>query len=77
MSYEKIDHPDHYQTKTGMEVIDVIEAYELNFALGSAVKYILRAGKKPSESSLEDLSKAIWYLQREIERQKEGGSCQA
>ena len=65
--YEKIDHPEHYQAK-GMEAIEVIEAYNLNFSLGSAIKYILRAGKKPGESSIEDLNKAIWYLQREIER---------
>ena len=69
--FEKIDHPDHYQAK-GMEAIDVIEAYNLNFSLGSAVKYILRAGKKPGESSVEDLNKAIWYLQREVERHAEG-----
>ena len=69
--FEKVDHPDHYQAK-GMEAIDVIEAYNLNFSLGSAVKYILRAGKKPGESSVEDLNKAIWYLQREVERHQEG-----
>lgn len=69
--FEKIDHPDHYQAK-GMEAIDVIEAYNLNFSLGSALKYILRAGKKPGESSVEDLNKAIWYLQREVERHAEG-----
>jgi hypothetical protein len=50
-----------------MEVIDVVEAYNLNFSLGSALKYILRAGKKPGESSIEDLNKAIWYLQRELD----------
>lgn len=66
--YEKIDHPDHYQAKN-MEAIDVIEAYNLNFSLGSALKYILRAGKKPGEASPEDLKKAIWYLQREINRE--------
>ena len=68
MSYEKVDHPDHYQAKD-MEAIDVIEAYNLNFSLGSAVKYLLRAGKKPGETSTEDLNKAIWYIQREIKRQ--------
>lgn len=72
MSYEKIEHPDHYQTEGNLEAIDVIEAYDLNFSLGSAVKYLLRAGKKPGESAIEDLSKAIWYIQREIDRQKEG-----
>ena len=65
--YEKINHPDHYQSGK-VEAIDAIEAFNLNFSLGSAVKYILRAGKKPSETATEDLSKAIWYLQREIER---------
>ena len=65
--YEKINHPNHYQSEN-MEAIDVIEAYDLNFSLGSALKYILRAGKKPNEKSSEDLKKAIWYLQREIER---------
>ena len=51
-----------------MKAIDVIEAYDLNFSLGSAIKYILRAGAKPNESFEEDIGKAIWYLQREIER---------
>jgi len=67
--YEKVEHPDHYQSEN-IEAIDVIEAFELNFSLGSAVKYILRAGKKPSETAEEDLSKAVWYIQREIERRK-------
>ena len=67
MRYEKVNQPDHYKGN-GMKAIDVIEAYDLNFSLGSAVKYILRAGSKPNESLQEDLSKAIWYLQREIER---------
>ena len=67
--YEKVNHPDHYQSHLkNIEAIDVIEAFHLNFSLGSAVKYILRAGKKPSEKATEDLSKAVWYLQREIER---------
>ena len=64
--FEKVNHPDHYQAD-GMEAIDVIEAYDLNFSLGSAIKYILRAGKKPGEDSQEDLKKAVWYIQREIE----------
>lgn len=69
--YEKINHPNHYQAEN-MEAIDVIEAYNLNFSLGSALKYILRAGKKPNEKTSEDLKKAIWYLQREIERKGVG-----
>ena len=54
-----------------MEAIDVIESYKLNFYLVSALKYILRAGKKPEEQMEEDLKKAIWYLQREIDRKRE------
>lgn len=68
MKYEKVNHPDHYQGGK-IEVIDVIEEYKLNFALGNAVKYILRAGKKPNSSYTEDLSKAIWYLTRECNRE--------
>ena len=67
--YEKVEHPDHYQSEK-IEAIDVIEAFDLNFSLGSAVKYILRAGKKPSETAEEDLSKAAWYILREIKRRK-------
>ncbi len=64
--YEKVNHPEHYQTGA-LEAIEVIEAFELNFSMGSAIKYILRAGKKPGEDSVEDLQKAIWYLQREVD----------
>ncbi len=63
MTKEAVNHPQHYQGNK-FEVIDIIEDFKLNFALGNAVKYILRAGKKNDYS--EDLKKAIWYLQREI-----------
>lgn len=59
-----VDHPSHYQSST-MEVIEVIEAFDLGFNLGNAIKYILRAGKK--NLLVEDLEKAVWYLKREIE----------
>lgn len=62
---EKVDHPDHYGGDTTYEAIKVILAWELGFCLGNAVKYICRAGKK--EDALEDLKKAAWYLNREIE----------
>lgn len=65
--YEKIEHPEHYQSDK-IEAIEVIEAFDLNFSLGSAVKYILRAGRKPNEARADDLKKAIWYLKREMER---------
>ena len=48
------------------EAIKVIEAWGLGFHLGSAVKYIARAGKKPMANELEDLQKAKWYLERRI-----------
>ena len=67
MAYETVDHPEHYQGNS-IEAIDVIEDFGLNFSLGSAIKYILRAGKKPSASSMEDLQKALWFINREIER---------
>lgn len=62
---ESVDHPSHYKCG-GMEVIDVIEAFGLNFRLGNAVKYILRAGRKGDRS--EDLRKAVWYINRELDK---------
>ena len=65
----KINHPPHYGGEDNpYEAIKVIEAHSLNFSLGSAIKYILRAGKKKGESPLDDLQKAAWYINREIER---------
>lgn len=62
---EQVNNPDHYQSN-GMEAIDVIDAYELNFNLGNAIKYILRAEKKGNKKI--DLEKAVWYLNREIDK---------
>lgn len=61
-----VDHPAHYGGDTVYETIKVIEAWGLNFHLGNCVKYISRAGKK-SGDGLEDLKKARWYLDRQIE----------
>lgn len=60
---DPVNNPAHYKAG-GLEAIDVIEAFELGFRLGNAVKYILRAGRKLD--ALEDLKKARWYLDREI-----------
>lgn len=66
---EAVDHPEHYGgANDPYEAIKVIEAWELNFCLGNTVKYISRAGKKDPSKHLEDLKKARWYLDREIER---------
>lgn len=61
-----VDHPDHYVKGRQYEAIDVIEDWELGFHLGNALKYISRAGRKGDY--LEDLKKAVWYLEREISR---------
>ena len=62
-----IDHPQHYGGEENpYEAIKVIEAWNLDFALGNVVKYINRAGKKGSK--LEDLKKAQWYMNRAIEQ---------
>lgn len=64
---EHVNHPAHYGGEGNpYETIKVIEAWDLNFNLGNCVKYISRAGKKGSLK--EDLQKAAWYLNREIEK---------
>ena len=72
---ETVDHPDYYKTG-GIEAIDVIEAWNLDFCLGNTIKYISRAGRK-SDKVLEDLEKAAWYLNREIEHRKKNESVMA
>ena len=65
--HNSVNHPDHYGGKDNTyEAIKIIEAYDLNFSLGNAIKYIIRAGKKNS-NAIEDLEKAKWYVQRQIE----------
>lgn len=60
-----INHPQHYGGDSVYETIKVIEAWKLGFNLGNTLKYISRAGKKGDR--IEDLKKALWYLQREID----------
>lgn len=64
---DAVNHPSHY-TDGKIEVIDFIEDKGLNFHRGCAVKYIARAGKKNPDKEVEDLQKAVWYLNREIAR---------
>lgn len=62
---ELVNHPLHYGgSRNPYEAIKVIEAWELGFCLGNTIKYIARAGKK--DSTLQELEKAAWYLNREI-----------
>jgi hypothetical protein len=64
--YEYVNHPKHYNAHpSGVECIDIIE--HMSFNLGTAVKYCWRQGLKPEQASIQDLRKAIWYINREIE----------
>jgi len=65
MSNNLIDHPQHYQSN-GIEVIDIIDSFNLNFNLGNSIKYILRADKKGNKK--QDLQKALWYINHELQK---------
>ena len=67
MKHDNVNHPAHYTSGT-IEVIDFIDDKELGFSLGNVVKYIARAGKKDPNKTVEDLEKAIWYINHEIRR---------
>ncbi len=64
---EMVNHPNHYN-QGRYEVIDVIEDWDLNFCLGNAVKYIARCNHKGNKK--QDLEKAIFYLKRELEKER-------
>ena len=74
--HDPVNHPKHYTTHpSGIECIQITE--HMGFCLGNAVKYIWRADLKAD--ALEDLRKARWYLDREIEKredeQQEEAAC--
>jgi hypothetical protein len=69
---DNVNHPGHYNIGK-IEVIEAIEDWKLNFNLGNAVKYIARADHKGKP--VEDLQKAVFYLQREIEGRKKNEDC--
>lgn len=58
-------NPDHYK-RLDPEPIVVIERWDLGFHLGNALKYIARAGRKASETLVDDLRKARWYVNRRL-----------
>jgi len=62
-----INHPDYYK-RNGLEAIDIIEEYNLNFSEGSIVKYLWRMGLKDGEVLEKDQKKALWYFDRESQR---------
>lgn len=68
----RVDHPEHYNSRVpDIECIDVVRYFD--FDLGNAIKYIWRAGSKPEmgmtdvDKEIEDLEKAIWYINDRIE----------
>jgi len=65
MTHDPVNHPSHYTEGRKYETIDVIEDWDLSYRLGNCVKYVSRAGRK--NCAVEDLKKAAWYLNREIE----------
>lgn len=69
--YDPVTKPKHYNIHpSGVECIQITE--HMNFCRGNAIKYIWRAGDKGNE--IQDLEKAVWYLNKEIERLKKA-SC--
>lgn len=64
---DPVNHPSHYTwLPNGTEVIEITE--HMNFCLGNAIKYILRADHK--DNTIQDLEKAIWYINREKARRE-------
>lgn len=68
----QVIHPQHYGGKDNpYEAIKVIEAWGVGFNLGNTLKYLSRAGKK--DNIIQDLEKALFYLDREIQNRKKLG----
>lgn len=80
---EKVNHPKHYNSHpSGIECIEIARHY--CFSIGNAFKYLWRAGLKKDngvkdiDKEIEDLEKAIWYINdriKQLEKMKE--PCQA
>lgn len=69
LAHDLVNSPPHY-TDGGVETLDFIEAKDLNFRLGNVIKYVSRAGKKVDSDPVQDLEKARFYLEREIEARR-------
>lgn len=67
MGADMINSPPHYKGRHGLEVIEIVENFDLGFCLGNVVKYVCRAGRKHADL-VQDLKKARWNLDREISR---------
>jgi len=67
LNYDPVEKPKHYnEHPSGIECISITKWF--NFCLGNAIKYIWRADLKHDDGGIEDLKKAVWYLNQEIER---------
>lgn len=66
---DAVNHPSHYTSDpSGVECIQITR--HRNFNIGNAIKYLWRNGLKDSDAQIQDLEKAIWYINDEIERLK-------
>jgi hypothetical protein len=72
MENDPVNHPKHYTSHpSGIECIDITE--HLSFCIGNAVKYLWRADEKGAP--IQDLEKAIWYINREIAKRRKKSGC--
>lgn len=70
MKEDVVNHPKHYTTDpSGIECIQITRWR--NFNIGNAIKYLWRNGLKENNSNIQDLKKAIWYINDEIKRLEE------
>lgn len=66
---DEVNHPGHYTTHpSGIECITITRHHD--FAIGNAIKYLWRAGLKDSDNEIQDLEKAVWYINDKIEQLK-------
>lgn len=66
MQEDKVNHPRHYTNHpSGIECIEITQHHD--FCVGNAIKYLWRAGIKDTTTEIEDLRKAIWYIERKIQ----------
>ena len=68
-------NPSHYTLPDGTQVYDITQHFD--FTVGNCIKYLMRAGNKNGESSLDDLRKCKWYLDKLIEREEADALKQA
>lgn len=69
-AHDPVRAPSHYRGATGLQSIDITEAYRLGPHLTQAVDYLLRAGRKTTDPR-QDLAKAAWYLRRALRRRRD------